>query len=71
VDRAQWHPVRAELGAEHQQTAAAKALGDREGLLCTAEQGFGAVFIEKVAGCVPCPTIDENSAPVPTSASMS
>jgi hypothetical protein len=69
VDRAQWHPIRAELGAEHQQTAAAKALGDREGLLCTAKQGFGAVFIEKAASCVP--TIDENSAPVPTSASMS
>src|SRR5919112_4430628 len=53
MDGAQRHPVRAELGAEHQQTGAAKALGDREGLLCTAKQGFGAVFIEKVASCVP------------------
>src|ERR671917_1024003 len=52
MDGTQRHPVRAELGAEHDQTGAAEALGDREGLLRAPEQGLGPVFVEKAAGCV-------------------
>ena len=47
VGRAQWHAVRAELGAEHQETAAVEPLGDSEGLFCALKEGVSAVLVKK------------------------
>jgi len=65
VDRAQRHAVGAELGAEHQQTAAVEALGDSEGLFCALKEGVSAVIVKKASRCVthhrrkPCARLDQ------------
>ena len=62
---AQWHAVGAELGAEHQQTAAVKALGDSEGRFCALKEGVSAVIVKKASSCVthhrrkPCARLDQ------------